>query len=804
MALGLHAFGLLLMTNLMPLAKEPPPHNLSRLQLEVFINEQPTKLIGDIYRAADGTFMARREEMASLGIVVPGKGDARDFVPFNGLAELSMRFVENEQKLYLTLPESLRLARDYDLRGTLMPPSEHAPEVSQEFGAVVNYNAYGTAARGFSSAAKPYTLGSLTLEGRAFSPYGVFQNSAILGTSLARREGMRLESAYVYAHRNSATTTTLGDAISGGLNWSRPVRFGGVQISRAFGLRPDLVTAPLPSVGGSAAVPSTVDIFVDNMRIASQEIGAGPYRITNLPVSGESGTARVVVRDITGKETTTTLPFFASSKLLAPGTVDFSLDAGYARRNYALSSFDYDRHPMGQGSVRYGLRDTITLEAHGEGMAGLALIGGGATVNAGELGVISLAGAGSWNRVNSSSVAWGGLGYLSWQINVSGVFFGISTQRTLGAYTDIAAATATTNMPRVSTAFLDSGFFAFNRSTRVPRSLDRLSVGRSFPSINASASANLVSLDRGPGDISRQASLTWSQTFARKYDTFVTVFSDFGTRRQVGAMAGLSFALGDDIFISSSANMSGTERRSGVSASRPPGQNDYDYGWRLQADEGRTGALRGAEFQGRTPYARLGAGLRQDGPTLGGYGEIEGSVIATRSGVFAARRVSDAFAVVDVGAPNVEVLVENRPAGRTGPSGKMVVNDVRSLQRTKIAVAPESLPGMSHATVTEAEIMPNFRGASTVNVHVIAARNTARVHLRDASGKHFAAGTRVLHQESGESSTIGYGGMTYLTSVSPVSTLTLHHDTKSCSVSFRASDRRGERAEVGPLTCALQ
>ena len=58
-----------------------------------------------------------------------------------------------------------------------------------------------------------------------------------------------------------------GDTISGRtLAWTRPIRLGGLQVQRNFALRPDLVTLPLPSYSGSAAVPSTVDVYVNNIK----------------------------------------------------------------------------------------------------------------------------------------------------------------------------------------------------------------------------------------------------------------------------------------------------------------------------------------------------------------------------------------------------------------------------------------------------------------------------------------------------------------------------------------------------------
>ena len=767
-----------------------------RLALEVFINDQPTGLIGDIYRLPDGRLMARREELIALGIVPLGKGPAREMVAFDAIPGISVFYQEREQKLQLQLPDSRRIPREYDLHAGRLR-KEILPETAREFGLVTNYSAYGTFARGYGTGARPYSTGTLTLESRAISPYGTLQNSAILGTTLGREGALRLETAYVYTHRETATRVVAGDTISAGPAWSRPVRFGGVQIGRDFGLRPDIVTAPMPSVSGSAAVPSTVDVYVDTMRIASQPVGAGPFRLTNLPVSGESGTARVVVRDVTGRETATSLPFFTSARLLAPGMSDYSVEFGYPRLRYALDSFDYGERPMGQGSFRYGLSDRMTLEAHAETTARLVLAGGGLTLGAGRLGTFSIAGAASRH-----AGAFGALGHASWQANWRPLFLGASTQRRFGPYQDLAGATAPLALRGLPVPLTASGFYAPLRSARVPRAIDRASLGARFEALDASASVNLVNVERVGGDTTRLASLSWSQTLARKYNAHVTLFSNFGTTRERGVLAGLYFPLDDGILVNTSAGATGGSRSAALDVNRPFGTGERDYSWRLYDSEGRL-AMRGADLGYRTAQGRIGAGVRQDGTLLGGHGEAEGAIIATPAGIFASRRVQDAFAIVDAGAPGVEILHENRPVGRTGTSGKLVIPDVNSLQPSRIAVVPESLPPQSYAAQTETEILPSFRGVATVRFGTIAAREGARITIHDGHGKPMPPGTRFFFEEGKADFTIVYGGLTFLPRIAETNTLRIEDGDKSCTMTFSHADRRGTLGEVGPLTCAM-
>lgn len=72
-------------------------------------------------------------------------------------------------------------------------------------------------------------------------------------------------------------TYEAGDLVSGALPWSNAVRLGGVQLSRDFAVRPDLVTYPLPQFAGEAAVPSSVDLFINGYKSSSADLQPGPY-----------------------------------------------------------------------------------------------------------------------------------------------------------------------------------------------------------------------------------------------------------------------------------------------------------------------------------------------------------------------------------------------------------------------------------------------------------------------------------------------------------------------------------------------
>ena len=127
--------------------------------------------------------------------------------------------------------------------------------------------------------------------------------------------------------------------------------------------------------------------------------------------------------------------------------------------------------------------------------------------------------------------------------------------------------------------------------------------------------------------------------------------------------------------------------------SKPLGRQNGDYGWRVRDAEGRhQSSAQTAALSYRSPYGRIEAGASQQRGAAQGTAEFEGAVAVLGGGVYAANRIDDSFAVVDAGAPNIDVLYENRLIGRTNSAGRLLVPDLRSYQRNKIEIDPRGLP----------------------------------------------------------------------------------------------------------------
>ena len=359
------------------------------LLLEMVVNGRPVGKIGQFVQR-DSELLASPAELRDLGIRVPDRvpSNQGDLVPLSTIEGLSVRLDMATQTLYVTAaPERL-------LPELLLAPGVSGANVRVEsgIGATLDYDVVGTSVGG-------QNLGSGLFDLRAFSPWGVV-SSGLLGYAGANSgntgpySAIRLDSVYTYADVDNLRWYRAGDFINGGLGWTRPVRIGGLQIQSDFTMRPDLVTFPLPSVGGSTAVPSTVDVLINGTRVLSRQVAPGPFEIPQLPVVTGGGAIQMSVTNALGQQVTTTLPFYASSNLLAPGLQTYSAEVGAVRRNWGVVSDDYGAL-AGSATYRRGLSSMVTVEAHAEGTAGLVAGGAGGVVNVGDLAVLNFSAAGS-------------------------------------------------------------------------------------------------------------------------------------------------------------------------------------------------------------------------------------------------------------------------------------------------------------------------------------------------------------------------------------------------------------------------
>ena len=753
------------------------------LELEVFINNRPTNLVASFVRKPDGQIVSTPSELKAIGLKVPtsfgsSTSTPEPEIPLKGLPGVTYDYDENNQIIRISAKADAQDPVLINAVGTNTSPSPSRPP----WGGTLNYSIFTSAS---DSAGGPRFEGlSSEFDTRLFGPYGTIENG-VIGRTSGGPSLVRLDSSYRYEDPDGLLTGVAGDLISGGFSWTRPIRMLGLQIRRDFGLRPDLVTLPLPSINGTAAAPSMLDLYVNQVHTLSTDVPEGPYSIANPPIIYGSGQAQVVLRDALGRETVTSSDFYASPQLLAPGYDDYSAEIGLARRNYAVLSSDYDNLLAFSGSYRRGVLSWLTVQGHTEGAGSLVSAGGGGVLTVGNFGLVSIAASGSHAPSQS-----GGLFDVAFESRTPDFSFTLRAQRTVGIYQDLASWTSGSAPTTISE----------RRIYGNPQELEQAAVAVPLQWDGASLGASFVQLRQANSSQSRIANLSFTQQFDRL--TFFASYSrDFETRQSSAFFAGITLPLGDEV----SASTGATSRRGLLSgyaeASKQGAQEPGAFGWAVRATEGDTDQAQGILRYG-TDFANFEAtGLYRDG-AASGTGLVEGALTTVNGEIYASPPLTGSFAVVEAGAPGVTVLRENRVAGVTGADGSLLVPNLAAFAANRIAIDPADLPVDAEVSGTETTVTPYRRVAGIVNLAVKTDVQSALLILTDTNGKPLELGSELRLEGMQDPFTVGYDGQAFVEGLKDhnMATVTLP-DGRLCRAAFAYKPSPGQQVRIGPLAC---
>lgn len=691
--------------------------------LDVIVNEATLGMVAR-FRWSNGRLFGTVQELREIGIRTDDLPPAVDgYIALDGIDGLSYRYLEAAQQIRMTVDDTRRLPHVVDT----MPRRPAA--VTPGTGLLLNYDAY----------AQPGTAATLGLysEQRLFFPQGVVSNTGFATFYRDENRYIRLDSSYARPDPSGLTTLQLGDAITGALSWTRSVRLGGVQYRRNFALRPDMVTYPVPQLGATAAVPSAVDLYVNNVRQYSGQVPSGPFVLSGAPALTGAGQATIVVRDMLGRDVATSLPMYVDTRMMAPGLLDYSVEAGFLREQYGLRSFQYGSQPAGSGALRYGLSGELTLEGHVEAMPGSYVAGAGFLWRLGGAGVLNAAAAGSVGRGNGSSFS---LGY---QWRTPAVTLDLQGSRTAGRFTDLAA--------RAGAPF--------------PRALYRATFAMPVAR-NGNVALNYVHLDDGLIGRSRIGSIAFTTQVARDYSLSLSAYRDFAEPRMQGLLLTLTAVLGPSTSASLSAGSDGGREALYASASRTP---DFDggLGWQVQGSR-NAGLSRGlAQLNYRGRYGEVLGGVQSiDGEARMAV-NATGSLVVMDGAVLAARRVTDGFALVSTGGhAGVPVLVENRRIGTTDRNGHLLVPNLMPYQSNRVGIDALSLPANTRLSTPTLNIAPAWQAGAIARFEIAPIR-AGQVTLTDGADAPLPPGTVVRMMRNDDRDTVlsstivGHDGLVY-------------------------------------------
>ncbi len=752
------------------------------LHLEVFINGWPSGFITRFVDLGDGGLLADADELCRTGIrpIIEGRRGQGD-IRVDRIDGVDFDLDEAAQTLHFTAAPASCSPRV--IEATPRPRDQLPDEVDTGLGIVLNYNLDAETTR--SSGYSRRLAGDF--DARLFMPLGTFNH----GFALTRNPGdrhsyRRLNTYWRTPLPDRAAQIQIGDLTTRGPSWSRPVRLGGILLERNFEMRPDLVTIALPSYEGSAAVPSTVEVFSDSIRRFSSPVPFGPFELTGLPFPTGTTEAEIVVRDVTGRETRVSRPFFVSSDLMRPGLVDYSFALGVPRLGIGTETDRYEGGLHGVGSLRFGVSTGLTLMAHTEIGPDLRMAGLGGTFQVGMIGTTTASLAHS-----RSAIGTGTLGEFSTRLSFGRLRVSARAMRTWGDYSDIARVTAV--MPDADT------------TTAPPApltSLNQLSIAMPAQRRGRGGSS-LFYADTTRADGARERSLgvSYSQQVFERSTISLSAIATQGETSDALVSFGMHVPLGRNRSAGTRIDRRDGRFRSTAFISGAPENRGRGWHWRAQVISDAQVDV-SAHAQRRTQYGRVELATRYSGDRQALGLRAQGSVVIAGGGVFLSDRIEDSFAVVNAGAPGIAVQFENRPVGMTGRSGRLLVPGLRSYQRNVVSIDPAALPLDADVPQTREVVRPAQRSGVTLDFGIDATPATALVGLVTPTGEPIEVGVTAVHSASGESYLVGYDGQVYLRGLQPVNELVVHFpDMSTCRAAFGYTRQPGTISQIGGVIC---
>lgn len=695
---------------------------------ETIVNGKTAPRLARLRHGADGLEI-HRESAEQIGLRL--QQPKEDWHLLASLDQLTFRHIAARGILSLNVAYLEAQRNQLDLANRARVHAQRGEPVAA---LIIDYDLSATLAAGETSF-------SAFLETRLVRDTLAFSSAFLVNSSGTNEGTTRLNSMVELSFPQKMTSLTLGDFVSAAPNAARSVRMAGVQMRSNFALQPDLITYPLPDFSGNLAVPSQIDLIVNDARLSTRELEAGGFSLRNIPTAGGRQDIQVVVRDALNRETLISGSTYVSRKLLAPGLREWAVNAGAIRRRFGLASADYGAFAA-SGLFRQGLSEKVTAGASTE--LGNGLLSGGleaSTIlfNAVELSATARA---SWfdrqdeDKRNGTSLS------LTARSQLRHVAIDLSTRLVSDGFDDLASAGGDPS----------------------PRSLGSLSVQFDLGKFG-SADATAVHQFGGrnlPGENSRPDTTAlragWRNQISRALFSASALWQKTGGQSSFGLFFGVSIPLGQSISASLAHNRSRGIRQSSLSIRRPdivPG----DIGFGVDAMTGTVDRVLG-QISYLGDWGRVSGEFEHIDGRSAGRANARGSLVFTADRLFATRQSGGGMVLVETrGIPDLVITRENAPeaTSREGTQTMLIRGFVPHVPM-RIGVEVGSLaPGVRVGNVSKTIMV---RGRSVTKVDLgIRAFSPTRLRLRLPDGSAPTPGSRLTALPSGISYLIGFDGL---------------------------------------------
>jgi outer membrane usher protein len=730
--------------------------------LAVAVNGQSVSEFSTLLKVG-AQYYARAADLRDWRLQAVGEPRIEAGEAYYPLDRWQARLDTTTQTLSLDAPASAFTTQRIDLRATQISSTE--PLTPATAGLALDYDLSLQAADHI----RPQAAALLDINVFGIGRGGLRQQ-LVVRNGVGTPTVLRLDSQWRYEDPQALRTVNLGDSVTCGGELGAAARFGGVQVQRDFGLRPDLVTFPLPMIDGRASLPSAVDLLVDGHPAGSVALQPGPFHLDNPPVVTGAGEIRVVQRDLLGREQILAVPYYVSPRLLKPGLTDYCAELGRLRQNYGVNSNDYGE-AFTAGSLRLGLSDELTV---------LTRL---------ELGAVT--------RTASVGAHWlaGGAGIVSAQLAAgsseagSGSYAQLRFERQARAFSVAAAVEGA-----------GSGF-RWLGSGALPALRVSLFGGSQAGSLSLSAGA--VWQRQQDDSVSRVLSLNLSRPLAWGW------FGSASAQRQNGqnsVLLSLVRPFGERGNVALNGQSVGGNTQTSVQAQQAEPYNG-GLGWQVLATEGASARQQaGLGWLGSAGHFTLEAAhttenVAANALRVGGRGGLiwlDGAVAATRG-------LGDgSTALVSLpGLPGVPVSIQHRPVAVTDADGRAWISGLLPYQDNVIGIDVLHLPLDARLASDEIRVRPPSRAAVRVEFPLSQSAN-ALLSIVDAARQPIPVGARGWLAGGTRALPFGEHGEVFVEGLSGHNHLEVRWAGQRCTVEFDAPSGIDPQPRIGPLVCRAQ
>ena len=505
----------------------------------------------------------------------------------------------------------------------------------------------------------------------------------------------RLDSALLIDWPELTARLNIGDSTTLPGTLGQAVRFSGMHWATDYATQPGLTPYALPAVSGTAAVPSSVELYLNQSLLQRTPINSGPFELHNIPVPIGMGDVELHMRDLLGRDQVLSVPYLVSPELISPGVTVSDFSAGAIRTNYGVASFDYGS-PFVSAAIRHGLGNGLTYDTSAEVQPNQWAARGGIALRLAPnmtgsvTPAISHSSAGTGTAVDASLDSVSRIGQ-----------FGVHLRAASRDFVELGSNVRPNHLH-------------MQWAAQASRQLSRF----------GSLAVTYARQTAYNGETTAATTLSYNATLSRS-----TAISSFASRTQSSyndLIVGLMFTrfLGGNT--SASVDMTSDNGAATavarVSAAAPL---DAGWGWDAAISRGATDS-NGIRIQQRSAFgiasAEIDATSRSKTALLG----WQGGILWSADRPWLGQPLSGPAAVVELpDLAGVRILRDGQPAGRTDEQGRILVVGLRPFEENVISYVPEDLPLTALVTGGSLILRPYSRGVVHAQFPVAAAASEA-------------------------------------------------------------------------------